>query len=206
MCIFAHIQNIICLRHQLQQAFLQQELCLDYAKDLLKFRQTRYAVHALCVKGDHPTHQLLPANFRLGELYRHEGTTEPPSGTGWVRPDEKHRSSGSRLAQQVVKNVSYDIEYGYNLPCEEAPPEPAPEIWTDGYPRTLEGMLPNHPQQMKLFVRATKDVSFGVGAAWKEGNCCKTKAASLGRHPQRPTPRCLGSAWWSSSPDMAFER
>jgi hypothetical protein len=43
-------------------------------------------------------------------------------------------------------------------------------------------MLPNNPQQMTLFVRATKDASFGVGAAWKERNGWKTKSASLGKH------------------------
>jgi hypothetical protein len=32
-----------------------------------------------------------------------------------------------------------------------------------------------------LFVGAKKDVSFGVGAAWKESNGWKTKAASLGK-------------------------
>jgi hypothetical protein len=36
-------------------------------------------VHTLTADGDHPTHQLLPANFRLGELYRHEGATGQPS-------------------------------------------------------------------------------------------------------------------------------
>jgi hypothetical protein len=35
---------------------------------------------------------------------------------------------------------------------------------------------------MTLFVRATKDASFGVGAAWKERNGWKTKAASLGNY------------------------
>jgi hypothetical protein len=35
---------------------------------------------------------------------------------------------------------------------------------------------------MTLFVRATKDASLGVGAAWKERNGWKTKAASLGKH------------------------
>jgi hypothetical protein len=43
-------------------------------------------------------------------------------------------------------------------------------------------MLPNYPQQTKLFVRETKDVSFGVGAAWKERDGWKTKAVSLGKH------------------------
>ena len=35
---------------------------------------------------------------------------------------------------------------------------------------------------MTLFVRAAKDASFGVGAAWKERNGWKTKVASLGKH------------------------
>ena len=32
-----------------------------------------------------------------------------------------------------------------------------------------------------MFVGAKKDVSFGVGAAWKDSNGWKTKAASLGK-------------------------
>jgi hypothetical protein len=59
----------------------QQKLCLPYAKDLLDHRQTRYAVRALTANGDHPMHQLLLANFRLGELYRYEGATGQPSST-----------------------------------------------------------------------------------------------------------------------------
>jgi hypothetical protein len=43
-------------------------------------------------------------------------------------------------------------------------------------------MLPDNLQQIMLFVRATKDASFSVGAAWKERNGWKTKAASLGKH------------------------
>jgi hypothetical protein len=35
---------------------------------------------------------------------------------------------------------------------------------------------------MTLFVRTTKNTSFGVGAAWKERDGWKTKAASLGKH------------------------
>jgi hypothetical protein len=49
--------------------FLQQGSCSPCAKDLLDHRQTRYAIRALSADGDHPTHQLLPANFRLGELF-----------------------------------------------------------------------------------------------------------------------------------------
>jgi hypothetical protein len=79
--------------------FLQQESCLPRAKDLLDHRQTRYAVRALTADGHHPMHQLLPANFRLGELYRHEGATGQPSSTGWTRLEKTHRLLGSRLAQ-----------------------------------------------------------------------------------------------------------
>jgi hypothetical protein len=162
--------------------FLQQESCLPYAKDLLDHRQTRYAVRALTADRDHPTHQLLPDNFRLGELYRHEGATGQPSSTSWIRPEKTHRLLGSRLAQQVVKHVNYDTEFGFDLPCKEASPEVALMTRTHGYQQMAERMLPNHPQQMTLFVRATKDASFGVGAAWKERNGRKTKAASLGKH------------------------
>ena len=49
--------------------FLRNQACLPYAKDLLDQRQTSYAVRALSADGDHPTHQLLPTNFRLGDLY-----------------------------------------------------------------------------------------------------------------------------------------
>jgi hypothetical protein len=44
--------------------FLQRQACLPFARDLLNHRQTRYAVRALSENGDHPTHQLLPTNFR----------------------------------------------------------------------------------------------------------------------------------------------
>jgi hypothetical protein len=39
------------------------------------------------------------------------------------------------LAQQVVKHVSYDLEYGFGLPCKEASLEVAPVTWTHGYPQ-----------------------------------------------------------------------
>jgi hypothetical protein len=45
-----------------------------------------------------------------------------------------------------------------------------------------ERMLPDYPQQTTLSVRVTKDASFGVGAAGKERNVWKTKAASLDKH------------------------
>jgi hypothetical protein len=59
-------------------------------------------VRALNANGDHPTHQLLPANFRHGELYRHEGATGQPSSIGWMRAEKTHRSFGNRLAQFAV--------------------------------------------------------------------------------------------------------
>jgi hypothetical protein len=147
--------------------FLQQESCLPFAKDLLDHRQTRYAVRALSADRDHPTHQLLPTNFRLGELYRHGGATGQQFSTGWTRLEKTHRLLGSRLAQQVVKHVSYDTEHGYELPCKEASLEAAPVIRTHGYLQMPGRMLFDHPQQMTLFVQTTKDASFGVGAAWK---------------------------------------
>jgi hypothetical protein len=55
--------------------FLQRQACLPFARDLLDHRQTRYAVRALSANGDHLTHQLLPTNFRLGELYGYESAT-----------------------------------------------------------------------------------------------------------------------------------
>jgi hypothetical protein len=88
----------------------------------------------------------------------------------------------SKCDEEARPPICDDLEYGYNLPREEALAELATEIWIHGYSQTLERMLPKHPQQMKLFVWATEDVSFGVGAEWKERNGWKTKAASLGKH------------------------
>jgi hypothetical protein len=122
-------------------------------------------VRVLTADSDHPTHQLLPANFHLGELYRHEGATGQLSSTGWTRLENTHRLLGGRLIQQVVKHVSYDTEYGFDLPCKEVSLEIAPVTWTHGYLQMPGRMLPNNLQQMTLFVRATKDASFGVGAA-----------------------------------------
>lgn len=64
------------------RAFLQTASCLPSAQDLLDHRQTKFAMRALSADGDHPTHQLLPANFRFGELHRHEGATGQPSSIG----------------------------------------------------------------------------------------------------------------------------
>lgn len=164
------------------RTFLRAESCLPIARDLLDHRQTRFAMRALNANGDHPTHQLLPANFRLGELYRHEGATGQPSSIGWMRAEKTHRSFGSRLAQQVVRHVNYDTEYGFELPRKVDPPIANPVIRTQGYSQTPQRMQPDHPQQLTLFVSTAKDVSFGVGIAWRERCTWKTKGSSLGNH------------------------
>lgn len=156
-------------------SLLQQEACLPCARDLLDYRQTRYATRALNADGDHPTHQLLPANFRFGEIYRHEGATGQPSSTGWSTPEKTHRSFGSRLAQQIVRHVYYDTEYGVDLPCKVDLQETNPVIRTLGCSQMPARMLPQSPQQLTLLVSAVKDASYGVGAAWKERFVWKTK-------------------------------
>jgi len=162
--------------------FLWCESGLPRAQDLLDYRQARYAVRALDADGDHPTHQLLPTNFRHGELYRHEGATDDPSSTGWTRPEKTHRSFGSRLAQQIARHVNYDPEYGFELPCRADEPDTTPALRLQGYSQMPERMLADHPQQATLFISTRKDASFGVGAAWSEGDVWKTKAASLGKY------------------------
>ena len=67
--------------------------------------------YALSADGDHLTHQLLPANFRSGELYGNEGATLQLSRIDWTRPEKTHRLFGSRLAQQLARHVDYDTEY-----------------------------------------------------------------------------------------------
>ncbi|KAL1581840.1 hypothetical protein WHR41_09430 [Cladosporium halotolerans] len=163
-------------------AFLREAACLPSARDLLDYRQTRYAVRALNADGDHPTHQLLPANFRLGELHRHDGATGQPSSIGWTKLEKTHRSFGGRLAQQIVKNVNYDTEYGFELPCKIASSIPVPLIRNHRYSEAPERLLPGHPRQLTIFVSATKDVSCGVGAAWRERHEWKTRTSSLGKY------------------------
>jgi hypothetical protein len=43
-------------------------------------------------------------------------------------------------------------------------------------------MQADHSHQLTLFVSTNKDVSFGVGIAWRERCAWKTKVSSLGRH------------------------
>lgn len=89
---------------------------------------------------------------------------------------------GSRLAQQVVKHVRYDTEHGFDLPCRQDPLVSAPVIRTQGYSQMPVRMLPGYPQQTTLFVETAKDVSAGIGAAWKERDGWKTQALSLGKY------------------------
>lgn len=107
--------------------FFQTQACLPGAKEL----QTRYAVRALGADGDHPTHQLLPANFRLGELYSYGSSTSQMSSIGWTRPERTQRLFGSEVAHQIVKHVDCDVEHGFDLPCRQEPVVKAPTIRTD---------------------------------------------------------------------------
>lgn len=164
------------------RAVLWEASCLPTARDLLDHRQTRFASRALNADGDHPTHRLLPANFRFGQLHRHEGATGQPSSIGWTRPEKTHRSFGSRLAQQIARHVSYDTEYGFELPRKTDSPTTNPVIRTQGYSCMPQRMQPENPQQLTLFVSTDKDTNTGVGVVWRERNAWKTKVSSLGKH------------------------
>jgi hypothetical protein len=93
-----------------------------------------------------------------------------------------HRSFDSRLAQQIARHVNYDPEYGFELPCWTEAPRTTPVLRLQGHSQMPERMRPSHSQQATLFVSAKKGTSFGVGAAWKEGNDWKTKSAPLGKY------------------------
>jgi hypothetical protein len=164
------------------RAFLQTAACLPTAQDLLDRRQTKFATRALGADGDHPTHQILPANFHFGELHRHEGATGQPSSIGWTKSEKTHRSFGSRLAQQIVKHVSYDTEYGFQLLCREDPPTESPVTRIRSYSSMPRRMQPDHSHQLTLFVSTYQDVSFGAGVAWKERYVWKMRGSSLGKH------------------------
>lgn len=164
------------------RVFLRAESCLPTAQDLLDHRQARFAARALNANGDHPSHQLLPANFRFGELHRHEGATGQPSSIDWMRPEKTHRSFVSRLAQQVARHVSYDTEYGFELPRKVDSPAASLVIRTQGYSQMPQRMDPAHQQQLTLFVSTTKDVSVGLGIAWRERYAWKSKTSSLGNY------------------------
>ena len=118
----------------------------------------------------------------FGELHRHEGATGQPSSIGWTRPEKTHRSFGSRLAQQIARHVSYDTEYGFELPRKTDSPTKNPVIRTQGYSCMPQRMQPENPQQLTLFVSTAKDTNTGVGVVWRERNAWKTKVSSLGKH------------------------
>lgn len=163
--------------------FLLESACLPYAGDLLDQRQTRFAARALSAARDHPTHQLLPANFRLGELYRHEGATGQPSSVGWNRPDKVHRLFGSRLAQQLSRHVTYDTEHGFDLLEKVDIPNMAVAINIGGRPQKVsEEHRYGGPDKITLFACAAKDTSFGAAVGWLAGNRDKVKADSLGKY------------------------
>lgn len=81
-----------------------------------------------------------------------------------------------------MRHVSYDPEYGFELPRKVDSLAASPVIRTQGYSRVPERMQPDHPQQLTLFVSTAKDVSFGLGIAWRERHVWKTKMSSLGNH------------------------
>jgi ribonuclease HI len=161
-------------------AALLEAARVQQAVHILDHRQTRYAVRALAAPQDHPTHQILPANFRLGELYRHEGATGHLSSVGWRRLDKTHRSFGSRLAQQVARLVTYDTEYGFDLLEKQDHPEIAVEVRTDLGQALQVSIEPL--DQITLFTDSAEGPTFGAGIAWKEDNHWKTKTTPLGRY------------------------
>jgi hypothetical protein len=118
----------------------------------------------------------------LGELYGYESATVQPSSIGWTRPEKTHRLFGSRLAQQIVKHVKYDAEYGFDLPYMQEPPEASPMIRTYGQPHMALRMLAGYPRQTTIFVETAKDICFGAGAAWKARDGWKSKAMPLGKY------------------------
>lgn len=125
----------------------------------------------------------MPANFRFGELYRHEGATGLPSSVGWARADKAHRFFGSRLAQQVPRHVTYDTEHGFDLLEKVDAPNMAVAINTGGRTRKLsEEHRYGDPDKITLFACAAKDTSFGAAVGWLAGNRDKVKADSLGKY------------------------
>lgn len=165
---------------------LLEAASLPRAQDLLDYRQTRYAMRALAAPRDHPTHQLLPANFRVGQLYRHEGARGYLSSDGWLRPDKTHRRLGGRLAQQVAKLVTYDTEYGFSLLERLRRPEPAIEIRIDYPDNAAQRMSEGQPDQLTLFAcgvaSSEEGTNLGAGIAWRENGCWKTKTTPLGKY------------------------
>jgi hypothetical protein len=149
-------RTITGLLRSIPRAFLQKATGLPSAQDLLDHCQTKFAVRALNTEGDYPACQLLPANFRFGELYRHEGATGQPSSVGWVRPEKTHRSCGRRHVQQIVRHVSYDTEYGFQLPCRADSLTAIPVIRTHGCLNIHQRIQSDDSHQLTLFVSTNK--------------------------------------------------
>lgn len=70
----------------------------------------------------------------------------------------------------------------FDLACKEASPEAIPVVRAQGYSQMPQRMLPDRPEQTTPFMNTSKDVSFGVGAVWREADGWKTKAISLGKY------------------------
>jgi hypothetical protein len=113
--------------------------CLTRAAELLDHRQRRSAVRALVAPQEHPTHQLLPANFRMGQLYRHEGARDRLSSVGWLDSNKPHRTLGGRLAQQVAKVITYDTKYGFDLSGRAVTSSTSLEVSSTDRDPTLQG-------------------------------------------------------------------
>ncbi|KAI7710683.1 hypothetical protein KC353_g9519, partial [Hortaea werneckii] len=161
--------------------------CLPRAGQLLDNRQTRFAVRALAAAQDHPTHQLLPPNFRMGQLYRHEGAVDRLSSVGWLSPDKTHRTLGGRLAQQIAKKLAYDTEYGFGVLEDLGSAETGIDVRVRGPDiTTTQRRSEEQPEQLTLFARTVDGTaegnSFGAGVAWEAQGCWRRKAASLGRY------------------------
>lgn len=143
--------------------------CLPRAKELLDYRQRRFAVRALAAPQEHPAHQLLPGNFRIGQLHRHEGARERLSSVGWLDPDKTHRTLGGRLAQQVAKVVTYDTEYGFGLLEKVVTPPMSLEPSQDDRNCTLQRTSAEQAEALTLFIANAdardENKTFGAGVA-----------------------------------------
>jgi hypothetical protein len=155
-------------------AALLEAALVPKANNLLDHRQARYVARALGAPQDHPTHQILPSDFRIGELYRHREATGYLSSTGWLRPEKTHRSLGSRLAQQVTRLVTYDTEHGFDL---------LEKVHVKGIIDDAgQGLLVEQPNQVTLFTDGAEGSTFGAGIAWREDGPWKTRSTPLGKY------------------------
>ncbi|KAM0705428.1 hypothetical protein Q7P35_008218 [Cladosporium inversicolor] len=89
---------------------------------------------------------------------------------------------GQRRHADRVRYVSYDTEYGFQLLHKADPLTASLVIRTQGHQSLPRKMQPDHSHQVTLFASMNQEVSFGVGAAWKERGVWKTSVSSLGKH------------------------